>query len=286
MQTYETGVSNKSEYYIYTAGSQAKSMYFYPLCTGHFYYAPGYKLSRNRYDSFLFMLVLGGECNIIVNNKTYTAKKNQIVFLDCYQPHIYYSDNGWEAKWLHFDGPVARQYFETITDNFNVVLTLKDSYLFQKNLDKLYRNFRDNLPIKDALISQYITNMLTQLLIDKDFPSKINTSADVIEETTAYISEHLCETLTLEQLAKRASLSPYYFTRIFKKETGYTPHEYIIATRVNHAKFLLKNTNISIKEICFLSGFANESSFCSTFKKWENLTPGNYRLTTTQTTNQ
>lgn len=286
MQTYETGVSNKSEYYIYTAGSQAKSMYFYPLCTGHFYYSPGYKLNRNRYDSFLFMQIQSGECNIIVNDKTYTARKNQIVFLDCYQPHIYYSDNGWEAKWLHFDGPVARPYFETITDNLNVVLTLKDSYLFQKNLDKLYQNFRDNVPIKDALISQYITNMLTQLLLEKDIPSRINTSADVIEETTAYISEHLCETLTLEQLAKRASLSPYYFTRIFKKETGYTPHEYIIATRVNHAKFLLKNTNISIKEICFLSGFANESSFCSTFKKWENLTPGNYRLTTAQTSYQ
>jgi len=282
MQTYETGVSNKSEYFIYTAGAQAKGMYFYPLCTGLFYYAPGYKLNRNRYDSFLFMQIQSGECNIIVNDKTYTASKNQIVFLDCYQPHIYYSDNGWEAKWLHFDGPVARLYFETITDNFNVVFTLKDSYSFQKNLDKLYESFRDKIPIKDALISQYITNMLTQLLIEKDTSSRMNTITDVIEETTAYISEHLCETLTLEQLAKRASLSPYYFTRVFKKETGYTPHEYIIAARVNHAKFLLKNTNISIKEICFLSGFANESSFCSTFKKWEKLTPGTYRLAATQ----
>lgn len=278
MQSYESGIATHSEYFIYTAGTQAKSMFFYPLCTGHFYYSPGYRLSRNSYNSFLFMHVISGECKVVVNDRTYRVTKNQIVFLDCYKPHIYYSDIGWEAKWLHFDGPVARQYFETITENTNLILSLKDNYIFQKNLDKLYQSFKDNIPIKDALLSQYITNMLTQLIIEKDISSRITTSMDVIEETTAYINEHLCETLALEQLAKRASLSPYYFTRIFKKETGFTPHEYIIAARVNHAKFLLKNTRISIKEICYLSGFANESSFCSTFKKWENTTPGNYRF--------
>jgi AraC family transcriptional regulator len=280
MQSYESGISKQSEYYIYTAGSQTKSMYFYPLCTGHFYYSKGYTLHRKNYDSFLIMHIKNGECSVIVDDKTYTATKNQIVLLDCYKPHIYYSDIGWEAQWLHFDGPVARQYFETITEDTNLVLSLKDDYIFQKNLDKLFQSFKENSLIKDALFSQYITNLLTQLIIAKDLPPRFLSSVDTIEETTAYINEHICEALTLEQLADKASLSPYYFTRLFKKETGFTPHEYIIAARINHAKFLLKNTNISIKEICFLSGFANESSFCSTFKKWENITPGNYRLST------
>ncbi len=91
------------------------------------------------------------------------------------------------------------------------------------------------------------------------------------------MNEHLTEPLTLDDLAARASLSPYYFTRLFKKETGFTPHEYLIAMRINSAKFLLKTTSASIKEICFLTGFASESSFCTTFKKWVNATPSSYR---------
>ena len=78
-------------------------------------------------------------------------------------------------------------------------------------------------------------------------------------------------------IAKNANLSPFYFTRVFTAETGFTPHQYLIATRLNSAKFLLKTPGISIKEIAFASGFNSESSFCSTFRKWENMTPSEYR---------
>lgn len=278
MQPYEKGILNQSNYYIHTPSTQAKTMFFYPICLGHFFYSCEYKLHRKSYDSFLLMHIKKGECNVIVNDKTYTASSNQIVFLDCYQPHTYYTSVGWEAEWIHFDGLVARLYFQSITEGNNLILSLKDNYIFAQNFSRIYEGFQKSCPSKEALLSQYLTNMLTQLIIAKDLPSRSLSSLDMIEETTAYINEHICETLTLELLAERASLSPYYFTRLFKKETGFTPHEYIIASRINHAKFLLKNTNLTIKEICFLSGFANESGFCSTFKKWEQTTPSNYRL--------
>ncbi len=278
MISLESGVLKQSDYYIYTASSQAKHIFFYPLCTGHFYYSSDYHLNPRTYDSFLLMYIKKGNCMIEIDDKIYTATQNQIVFLDCYQSHIYYTNTGWEAEWLHFDGPLAREYFNLISESANVVLSLKDNYLFCKNLSKIYQMFKENIAIKEALISQYITILLTELLISKDFPSRRFVSSDMIEDTTAYINEHICENLTLELLASNASLSPYYFTRLFKKETGFTPHEYIIAARINLAKFQLKNTNLSVKEICFSSGFASESSFCSTFKKWEHVTPGNYRI--------
>lgn len=278
MISLEPGVLEQSNYYMYTASSQAKNIFFYPLCTGHFYYSADYLLHRKTYDSFLLMFIKKGECIITIDDKTFTAAENQIVFLDCYQPHIYYTNTGWEAEWLHFDGPVAREYFKLITNHSNIIFSLTDNFIFTKYLSKIYRMFKDNISIKEALVSQYITTLLTELLISKDSSSRHFASSDIIEDTTAYINEHICENLTLGQLAAKASLSPYYFTRLFKKETGFTPHEYIIAARINLAKFLLKNTNTSIKEICFSSGFASESSFCSTFKKWEHVTPGSYRL--------
>jgi len=278
MNSFEHGVLNQSDYFMYTASSQAKNSFFYPLCTGHFFYSSDYQLNFRTYDSFLLMFIKKGTCIIEMNHQTYTAYENQIVLIDCYKPHRYYTNTGWEAEWLHFDGPVARQYFNMITESSNFILSLKDNYLFCKNLNKIYSMFKNNASIKEALISQYITNLLTELLVSKDFSPRQVIHTDIIEDTTAFINEHLCESLTLEQLASNASLSPYYFTRLFKKETGFTPHEYIIAARINLAKFQLKNTNLPVKEICFSSGFTSESSFCSTFKKWEHITPLNYRL--------
>lgn len=278
MRSTEPGVLENSDYYLYTPSTQAARTFFYPVCTGYFRYAPGYCLKRNSYDSFLIMYIKKGCCTVRLGNQTHTAREGQIVVLDCYKPHSYYTDSGWESLWLHFDGPVAREYFQMITADSGPILHLKDHYKFDKYLNKIYQLFRENASIKEALISQYITNVLTALLVARESHSGSPVQSEIIEETAAYMSEHLTEPLTLEQLASRASLSPYYFTRLFKKETGFTPHEYLIAIRINAAKFLLKNAPAtSIKEVCFRTGFSNESSFCTTFKKWVGATPSEYR---------
>jgi AraC-like DNA-binding protein len=96
-------------------------------------------------------------------------------------------------------------------------------------------------------------------------------------DVVSYIMEHLSEDVSLEELAKKASLSPFYFSRLFKKETGFTPHDYILTTRINHAKFLLLTSSLSIKDICFQLGFSSESAFCTAFKKKIGETPSEFR---------
>ena len=102
-------------------------------------------------------------------------------------------------------------------------------------------------------------------------------STEVINEVITYINEKFTENISVSELADRAMLSQYYFIRLFKKSTGYTPHEYIINLRLNAAKYLLKSSQSSIKEICFSTGFSCESAFCSTFKKATGLSPAQYR---------
>lgn len=279
MLRVEKGVLEHSDYYIHTPSVQAGRTFFYPIGTGYFHYAPGYHLHRTTYDSFLVMMVKKGEFYVYGNDGIqYTAKEGQITMLDCYIPHAYGTTNGGDLLYLHLDGPVARAYYEMITAPGSPILTLTDTFKFEKYLNRVYQLFKHGTVPKDALLSQYITTLLTELLVNQATPPGYTDHSDIIEETVAYINEHLSEKLSLDFLAKRASISPYYFTRLFKKETGFTPHEYLIAARINTAKFLLKNTSISVKEICFCTGFSNESSFCTTFKKWVKQTPSNYRI--------
>lgn len=270
MKTQERGISSKSEVFFYTPSATAANTFFYPLCTGHFYYKPGYSKYRNSYDSFLLMYIISGELEVEFENKKQTVSSHQFVLLDCYAPHGYSSESGWESLWIHFDGPMARAYYNLITEHLGNCFSIKDTYTILNNLQQIYDTFEGGVPVKEPLISKQLTDILTGMLL-------YTPGHGSIEEIVRYINENFREDLTIDFLAKQANLSSYHFIRIFKKETGFTPHEYIRNTRISTAKYLLKNTDMSIKDICYHTGFSCESVFCSAFKKHIGVTPTDYR---------
>lgn len=54
---------------------------------------------------------------------------------------------------------------------------------------------------------------------------------------------------------------------MFKRETGYTLREYLLNTRINAARFYLRTTHLSLKEIAYRCGYGSDSTFCTTFKR-------------------
>ncbi|MDO5292045.1 MAG: AraC family transcriptional regulator [bacterium] len=277
MRPNEPLVLAGSDYYVYTASSLAKKLFFSPVCIGCYTYGAGYKLTRNNYDSFLIMLIKKGECLLTLEKTTVTVPKNSILFLDCYAPHQYETINGCEALWLHFDGPLCRSYYEHIIKNSGNVLFPRNLQLVEQTLHNLYGTFQSSAQVKEECISRDINDIMTELLFSDSINDIAMKNEHSLSNVISYITEHFMEQISLKKLAEEASLSPFYFTRIFTKETGMTPHQYLIATRINCAKFLLKTTSLSIKEIAYHSGFSDESNFCTTFKKWEKMTPSEYR---------
>lgn len=277
MRSTESLVAPGSDYYIYTPSAQAQGLFLYPLIVGHFQYLPGYCLRRASLDSFLIMHITRGGCEVEWGGRRFRAQEGQVVILDCYASHAYWTEEGWEAEWLHFDGPCARGYFDAVTGGDSPVLSLKNGYRFEKNLRKIYTQFRDAAPVREAMLNNYIVNLLTELLVGREGTTSGAQSAGIIEDSVAYINDHLAQELSLEDLAAQAALSPFYFSRLFKRETGFSPHRYILTARISNAKFLLQSTGDSVKRICFTVGFTSESSFCTAFKKETGLTPSEYR---------
>jgi AraC-like DNA-binding protein len=104
-----------------------------------------------------------------------------------------------------------------------------------------------------------------------------NPKTNPIEDAILYIENNYNAKITIEDLAQQVLLSPYYFSRIFKKETGYSPYEYIIIYRINVAKKLLRETDLTIKEIAYMTGFHSESHFVTTFRQHAEYTPLQFR---------
>ena len=89
------------------------------------------------------------------------------------------------------------------------------------------------------------------------------------------LSDDLEQKLSLEQLARAVGLSRYHFLRVFKKETGLTPHIYRTAQRLEAAKKLLRRGMPPV-ETALATGFVDQSHFCNAFRRYYGATPGQY----------
>ncbi len=88
-----------------------------------------------------------------------------------------------------------------------------------------------------------------------------------LQQVVEYIHEHLDRDLTLATLAAIAQMSPSYFSRLFKQSTGLSPHQYVIRCRIERAKQLLRQGELSIAEIAYSLGFTHQSHFSHHFKR-------------------
>lgn|GEM_PF-2546268 len=142
--------------------------------------------------------------------------------------------------------------------------------------DRVFRLWKDYDPI-----SQYRCNLafreLWLSLIENMYDQQYSSDADsAIQFTCRYIAEHYQSPLTVEELARIAGLSTGYYSRQFKRLTGFSPKDYIIRLRVTKAKELLEHSGLALTDISNLVGYEDEFYFSRVFKRITGMTPSSY----------
>ena len=99
----------------------------------------------------------------------------------------------------------------------------------------------------------------------------------MIEKAKAYINENYHRDISLEEVSRSVDISSYYFSKLFKEETGENFIEYLTAIRIEKAKELLHHREISIKNISIETGYSDPNYFSRIFKKQVGITPTEYR---------
>ena len=92
-----------------------------------------------------------------------------------------------------------------------------------------------------------------------------------------FLADNLDRDVDLRAIAHEASLSPYYFTRQFTAYVGVPPYRYLIGLRIDRAMQLLRETELSVTQICHRVGFNSLSHFTTTFRQHTGVSPSAYR---------
>lgn len=146
--------------------------------------------------------------------------------------------------------------------NSNILYLLD---LFKKEFSNLSSK-RDE---KCLALFSFIYNDIYETVSNKDNPH--------VKALKQYIFDNLSEDLSLSVLANHIHLAPQYICTLFKKETGMTITQFILKSRIDHAKMLISATNASILEIAEFCGFSDYCYFSHTFKKITGVSARQYR---------
>ncbi len=173
-------------------------------------------------------------------------------------------------------------------DNISVKLKILEFVLFADHEVYLkggvtyhFEDRADYLPIvmnasgNSALRSWFVKKFRN--VAEKMVEKKGEKENHLIVQAKVYISENFQKDISLDDVSRRLDLSSYYFSKLFKEETGSNFTEYVTKLRMDKAKELLEDKSLSMKAICSAVGYSDPNYFSRIFKKNEGVTPTEYR---------
>ena len=247
-------------------------------------------------DHFLLVYIKDGNAVLTLGNKYIDLCGGQLL---CMFPNekIYYKANEgslWSISWVGVYGSQAELYLKNLgITRSNPVYNCPQAAETEKLIDDIIDMVEKNNSYgKIAVLSKLYLFFST--LFDKnavpmsemksiDLASsdthEINYLSDnlYIREAENYIRFHYDREISINSIAKSLNLSPEYFSRLFKSETGLSPQQLIIKYRLDRACILLTATNLTISEITTSVGIPDTRYFSKLFRRNKSMSPSEYR---------
>lgn len=275
MRSVDPGVLHYSNCFSFTPSETAKKLYYYPTWCGHYYCTPDYYIKRDFFSDLLLAYVRKGEFYVEYMDQHYTVSKGEVFLIDCQLPHFYQASEDLEFLYIHINGSNSHELARHIIAQNGILFHGEKNVEIGKLLYGLIEQCKNDkvIPAPEfSLLCYQLMVMLTQRDTQK------NNIENPVAISIRYIRENVGKKITLDELSKIAGLSKYHFSHLFKSETGYSPMEYVISTRLDRSKVLLKASHLSVSEISYEVGYENPGSFINLFTNKVGCSPKSFRI--------
>ena len=237
---------------------------------GHHKTPPSHAFGPAVRPYFLLHFIEKGEGYIERNGEKHPLSAGNAFLIRPDEVTMYCSDanNPWEYVWIAFDGDFAKSLIERANSGLFMeyhksgLLALKNA-LQDKNLD-----YFGCLNVFFSVLNAIKT-------------AAPLTESDEISDALHYLENNYFNHINIKVLATQFGFSRAYFSTLFVKRTGETPHDYLTKIRIERAKEHLKQGQHSVEEIAYSVGFSSLQRFSEAFKKRVGLSPLQYRKSIT-----
>ncbi len=246
-----------------------------------------------------FVLVLSGAGEVVFGRQRRVFAAHDLLFIPPFTPHQFIS-NGLEDGAhiaVHFDfapgipprdGVAERQepYQVRLTQALQMPahLSLPPGHRIGAELTALLRERASSDPLASAAASMHLTAVIIAVLRAGHSAGKQAQAAPWAAQhqakvglATAYVQAHFGRPIRSGDLADASGLSVSRLNAVFRQITGCSPMEYVQRTRVEEARRLLADVQLSIKEIAARTGFDDAYHFSKVFRRIDGLSPLHHR---------
>lgn len=229
---------------------------------------------------------VNGDAIINVDNIEHRIHSGNIYFISGFNIISQKCSSFMDIYWLHFI-PKSLYLRQTLMQSDHLHVWNKEDFPFMNSFNEFVSflfsggnsssSNINHIPYsyEEAKIHSYILNFVADVI--RNTPAiDHSTSGELrkLEPSIKFMDNAFKQNPSLEEIAAQSALSPNYFHRVFKKNFGLTPLNYILRLRMELAIRLLTTTDKSVKEVAFESGYTNEFYFYRQFKKHYKYSPG------------
>ena len=185
-------------------------------------------------------------------------------------------ETGWDEYWVSFDGDMPRRLVE------QGLLSPKQA-VYDAGLDEsILRCYKDliDVVVTERTGYRHVAAMLTAQLIARARTAtqvEDDPAQKMLREAIFYIEQNVDQPINVEQLAKTMNVGYSSFRHEFKRQVGLSPKQYHLQLRINKAKSLLTNTQLTVTEVADALNFKTPYYFMKLFKKRVAMSPTQWR---------
>ena len=252
------------------------------------------KLEFHTHDHYQISLCTKGCCNYIINNHLLSIHEGDILCINHYIPHSWYSSEessffhlGYYSNSLNLNTFCARfaPYIDLLYSQLHPCLLLAADTSTNSMVCSILQDIKGihekRLLGYDALIHNRIIDLSICLVIEfiaknADCFDEYNSSAS-IQKAVTFMNDNYQESINVTTVAKHVGMNSDYFSHFFKHKMGISCKKYLNLKRVEHAAILLANKDLDITQIAFDCGFLSLSTFYKCFADSYHMSPRQFR---------
>ena len=253
---------------------------FSVLMIGTSHCASNYEIKRECSRVFVLEYVLNGSGHITDGSQTFIASKGDTYLLHSGNYHQLYPSEGtqWNKIWMNFGGEAVEKLVEAYKlENYSYFPEM-NILPYMEEIHQICVAYKSNKQEMHNKICRVFLCVLQQMY--SEVYLKCNKNKTFAEEVKEYIDNYAGVNISLDDISQRLHCSKSYIIRSFRKKYDTTPYAYIQVKKINFAKTMLTESEMSISEISDQLGFCDSHYFSRFFKQNTQMSPIDYRKIT------